>query len=260
MAKKKNKLVSIYKPESTSRGRPGQYASGNKAGSGYTAPSPFKPSEKDDIYGQISKYSQGAQQDAARRAGINANASSTKEGQKILDQLRQPTFKRSSPSPAPAKAPAPSAAAPSTPSTPYSSQINTLASDMMSQQQQFDQRYGQQQSDFQNMMIQFRDQANERALAAEKMFQDLMISQQQAEARAAAEREAAQRRAEITQRTSMANQMRAASASPQLKLGSSESDRNMYGTTRFKRRSDIVSSVAKGIQNRLGNTLGGINV
>ena len=115
--------------------------------------------------------------------------------------------------------------------------------------------------DFQNMMIQFRDQATEREMAAEQRFEDMMIEQRRADARAAAEREATQRRAAVTQQTSIANQMRAASAQPQLKFGSANSTgTNMYGTSPFKRRMDLVPSIAQGITNRLGTNYGGINV
>jgi hypothetical protein len=135
-----------------------------------------------------------------------------------------------------------------------------MASNLMAQQQDFDQSYGQPQVDFQNMMIQFRNEANERALASEKRFEDMMIAQQQAEARAAAEREEAARQAAVSQRTMIANQMRAASAAPQLKFGSTETGTGTYGTRPFKRRTDSSTSVAKGIANRMRSMVGGINV
>lgn len=265
--KKKNKLsiqkpVNIYQPEESVFGRGRRGSKPNKAfqtlakqiyGDRFT-------SKKDQIYGQIGQYSAGAVQDAARRAGINANATSVKEGQKILEQLRNPSYRSSIKTPSrPAPAPAPARATPPpAPTTPYSDQINQLSSQLMAQQaQQQIPDYGAQ---FQNMMIQFRDEANQRAMAAEQRFQDMMIAQQQAEARAAAEREEAARQAAISQRTMIANQMRAASAAPQLKFGSAETGTGAYGTRPFKRRSDLSTSVAQGIANRMGSMAGGINV
>ena len=68
--------------------------------------------------------------------------------------------------------------------------------------------------------------------------------------------ERAQREAD-TRRTSIANQMRAASASPQLKFGGPESD--VSGTGGFRRRKDLLSSVAQGIASRMVS-IGGINL
>ena len=238
-----------------------------------------KQGKTDAVFRQIGSYSAGAVQDAARRAGINANATKLGEGQRILEQLRNPTYKSSiktPPSSRPAPPPAPvRATPPPAPTTPYSEQINQLSSQLMAQAQQqqaqaqaqqpdygaeFQRRFDEQQANFQNMMIQFRNEANERALASEKRFEDMMIAQQQAEARAAAEREEAARQAAISRQTMIANQMRAASAAPQLKFGSTETGTGAYGTRPFKRRSDLVSSVAQGITNRLGTMSGGINV
>lgn len=231
--------------------------------------------KRDAVFRQIGSYSAGAVQDAARRAGINANATKLGEGQRILEQLRNPTYKSSiktPPSSRPAPPPAPvRATPPPAPTTPYSEQINQLQSRLMAQAQQqqaqqpdygaeFQRRFDEQQANFQKMMIQFRNEANERALASEKRFEDMMIAQQQAEARAAAEREEAARQAAISRQTMIANQMRAASAAPQLKFGSTEPGTGAYGTRPFKRRSDLVSSVAQGITNRLGSMSGGINV
>lgn len=86
-----------------------------------------KAGQRDAIFRQIGSYSAGAVQDAARRAGINANATKLSEGQRILQQLQTPTFSapsRSAPSKAPARpAPAPRPAATVTPSAPESSSI-----------------------------------------------------------------------------------------------------------------------------------------
>ena len=275
---KKNKLsirnpVNIYQPKESVFGRGRE---GGRPNTGYQklAKQIYGDrftSKKDQVYGQIAQYSAGAVQDAARRAGINANATSVKEGQRILEQLRNPSYKSSIKTPSkPAPAPAPARAAPpSAPTTPYSDQINQLSSQLLAQQAQqqmpdygadFQRRFDEQQANFQNMMIQFRDEANQRAQAAEQRFQDMMIAQQQAEARAAAEREEAARQAAISQRTMIANQMRAASASPQLKFGSAETGTGTYGTRPFKRRSDLSTSVAQGIANRMGAMSGGVNV
>ena len=168
------------------------------------------------------------------------------------------------PKPAPRRAPAPRqaprAATPAAPTTPYSSQIDALAGNLMAQQQQFDQSYSQPQVDFESMMIQFREAADQRALEAEQRYQDMIAAQQQAEAQAAAEREEAARQAAISRQTMMANQMRAANAAPQLKFGAPNAGTNMYGTKAFKRRTDLTPSVAQGINNRLASAFGGINV
>ena len=118
---KKNRLsirkpVNIYQPEESVFGRGREGSRPNKSfqklakqiyGDRFT-------SKKDQVYGQIGQYSAGAVQDAARRAGINANATSAKEGLKILEQLRNPSFASRAPSKtAPSRAPARSASAPS---------------------------------------------------------------------------------------------------------------------------------------------------
>ena len=273
--KKKNKSVNIYQPEAirSLRGRPGSYQRPNFTPQTYTAQKQRalleqKSSKRDQLFRQIGTYSAGAVQDAARRAGINANATKQSEAKRILAQLQRPTFSAPSPSRAPAS-PAPvRATPPPAPKTPYSDQINQLSSQLMGQAQQqqpdygaeFQRRFDEQQANFQNMMIQFRNEASERALASEKRFQDMMIAQQQAEARAAAEREEAARQAAVSRQTTIANQMRAASAQPQLKLGGPETGTDMYGTRPFKRRADLAPSVAQGINNRLGTAFGGINV
>ena len=262
-----------------------------------------KEGKRDTIFRQIGTYSAGAVQDAARRAGINANATKLSEGKRLLAQLQRPTVSAPRPAPAP---PPPAPAAPprpapsAAPTTQYSSKINSMASNLLTQQRAadqrfaqeqaarrareqadlqafnerfaqqqraFDERFSQQQTNFQNMMIQFRDKANEQAMAAEKRVQDMMIAQKEAEERAAAAREAAAAkaaadaaRAKVTRQTTIANQMRAASAAPQLKFGSSETGARGYGTRPFKRRTDLSTSVAQGITNRLGSMSGGINV
>jgi hypothetical protein len=305
--KKKNKSVNIYQPEPIrALGPPGQYQRPNYTPQTFTAKKQRellaqKSSKRDQLYRQIGTYSAGAVQDAARRAGINANATSAKEAQSILAQLQRPTVSAPRPAPPPSAPAAPPRPAPSAaPTTQYSSQINSMASNLLAQQRAADQRYAQeqaarraqeqanlqafnerfsqqqkafddrfsqQQTNFQNMMIQFRDKANEQAMAAEKRVQDMMIAQKEAEERAAAAREAAAAkaaadaaRAKVTQQTTIANQMRAASASPQLKFGSTETGAGMYGTRPFKRRADLAPSVAQGITNRLGTNYGGINV
>jgi hypothetical protein len=288
MAKKKKKnknrgAVNIYQPGPEFPGLRGRRGSNNKFLQQMMRQSPaYKKAQKtkqgktDAVFRQIGSYSAGAVQDAARRAGINANATKLSEGQRILEQLRNPTYKSSIKTPTsssrPAPKPAPARATPPpAPTTPYSEQINQLSSQLMAQAQQqqaqqpdygaeFQRRFDEQQANFQKMMIQFRNEANERALASEKRFEDMMIAQQQAEARAAAEREEAARQAAISRQTMIANQMRAASAAPQLKFGSTEPGTGAYGTRPFKRRSDLVSSVAQGITNRLGTMSGGINV
>ena len=271
MAKKKKKNrnrgpVRIYQPGPEFPGLQGdRRGSSNKfmqqrmrQSPAYKKRKKTKQGKRDAIYRQIGTYSAGAVQDAARRAGIRANATSIKEGRKILEQLRNPLYRlsiKTSAAPAPAPAPAPAStrvSPPPAPTTPYSDQINQLSSQLMAEQaQQPD--YGAQ---FQNMMIQFRDEANRRAQAAEQRVQDMMIAQQ----RAAAEREEAARQAAISRQTMIANQMRAASASPQLRFGSAETGIGTYGTRPFKRRSDLATSVAQGITNRMGAMAGGINV
>ena len=272
MAKKKKKNknrapVNIYQPGPEFPGLRGHrdskfFEQMMRQSKAYKKTQKTEQGQRDAVFRQIGSYSAGAVQDAARRAGINANATKLGEGQSILEQLRNPTYKSSLKTPSkPAPPPAPARATPPpAPVTPYSSQIDSLSSKLMAQQQSFDQSYGQQKSDFQNMMIQFRDQANQRAVAAEQRFQDLMIAQQQAEAKAAAEREEAARRTAITQRTMIANQMRAASGSPKLKLGGTKPETGKYGTKQFKRRSDVASSVAQGINNRMSTLIRGINV
>ena len=136
----------------------------------------------------------------------------------------------------------------------YNDQIGSLMEQLRIQQEAFDQRYGQQQADFQkqqmgfqNMFGQYQQQAAAQAAAAEQRYQDMMLAQQQAAAQAAAEREERARQDAISRQTMIANQMRASAAMPQLKIGAPDST-GIGGTSDFKRR--IMQ----------GMTLGGINV
>ena len=129
----------------------------------------------------------------------------------------------------------------------YNDQIGSLMEQLRIQQEAFDERYGQQQMDFQSMFGQYQEQAAAQAAAAEQRYQDMMIAQQQAAAQAAAEREERARQDAISRQTMIANQLRASAGMPQLKIGAPDPT-GIGGTSDFKRRM------------MQGMTLGGINV
>ncbi len=139
----------------------------------------------------------------------------------------------------------------------YSDQIGKMMEMLRMQQEAFNKRYGQQQADFQRMFGQYQSmfgkyqqQAASRAAKAEKRYEDLMIAQQRAAAKAAAEREEQARQDALSRQTMMANQMRAASGMPQLKIGAPDPT-GIGGTSDFRRR------IMQGMQ---GMNYGGINV
>ena len=134
---------------------------------------------------------------------------------------------------------------PSIPTNGYSSQINSLIGQIQQQQQAFQQNYEQ---NFETALSQFQRQADKQA----QRYQKLMIAQRRAAAEAERQRQKAAEEAAIRSRTMMANQMRAASTSPQLKLGGDEPTPSMYGTAPFKRRE--VGMSAQGV------VTGGINI
>lgn len=129
----------------------------------------------------------------------------------------------------------------------YNDQIESMMEQLRIQQEAFDERYGQQQMDFQNMFGQYQQQAADQAAFAEQRYQDMMIAQQQAAAQAAAEREERARQDAISRQTMIANQLRASAGMPQLKIGAPDPT-GIGGTSEFKRRM------------MQGMTLGGINV
>ena len=139
----------------------------------------------------------------------------------------------------------------------YSGEIGQMMEMLRMQQEAFNQRYGKQQADFQRMFGQYQSmfgkyqqQAASRAAKAEKRYEDLMIAQQRAAAKAAAEREEQARQDALSRQTMMANQMRAASGMPQLKIGAPDPT-GIGGTSDFRRR------IMQGMQ---GMNYGGINV
>ena len=96
-------MARIYKPKDLVIRQPGSYrpSGGDLRDKTYTSKRQQelirqKESKKDKIFRQIGTYSEGAQQDAARRAGIRANATSKKEGMRILQQLQSPGSSRRS--------------------------------------------------------------------------------------------------------------------------------------------------------------------
>ena len=151
-------------------------------------------------------------------------------------------------------------------SSKYAKQIASLTKQLKNQKSAFDKAYTKQQKDFGSQMKNFnqllinkQNQADKAAQAAQANL-DNMMKQQQADA--LAQQQAAQQQAKqdaLARRTAIANQMRAASASPQLRLGGSETD--AFGTGAFKRRGDLISSIVQGISTgQTQNVLGGINV
>ena len=94
-------MARIYKPQDLVIRQPGSYrpSGGDLRDKTYTSKRQQqlireRESDKDKIFRQIGTYSEGAQQDAARRAGIRANATSKKEGKRILKELQSPSTSR----------------------------------------------------------------------------------------------------------------------------------------------------------------------
>lgn len=129
----------------------------------------------------------------------------------------------------------------------YNDQIMSMMDMLRMQQDDFNERYGQQQMDYQSMFDQYQQQAAAAAAAAEQRYKEMIAEQKAAAEKAAKEREERAKRDAVTRQTMMANQMRAASGMPQLKIGAPDRT-GIGGTSDFKRR------MMQGV------TLGGINV
>lgn len=131
----------------------------------------------------------------------------------------------------------------------YNDQIMSMMEMLRMQQEDFNQRYGQQQMDYQSMFDQYQQQAADAAAAAEQRYQEMIAAQKEAAEKAAKEREERARQDAISRQTMIANQLRASAGMPQLKIGA-PNPTGIGGTSDFKRR----------LMQGTGMTLGGINV